>query len=375
MVLRVALRWLSRGGLRALVLAMLSVWLCSAPLAAQEPERGQVALRASELSRKDPEFQETLRELLSRVGLELVTPTRAHDERVLWRVDVELVGSAAAITLHNQRSDTRVRRHVKPAETDALFRETVAHVILAVIEPMAAEAAVSPEPAEPAAEPRSEPEPAAPEPAHSEASALLSAPRVDAGSEAAKKTRGEPGLLLNVRGGPLLLGSSELAGQVGGGLALRFMTRLSPSLALEALGIVPAHVEQAGLEARVGLVSLRVLPGLELVERPRGTLGMMLAPGVDLISFRSARAPREVAPQPKSSRVQPVAGLRLRGSLRVSSFMALLLGAGLDVDFAPRRWVLTGPGGSQEVFETSRYRPYAFLGADLTLFRGRRSKP
>ena len=182
-------------------------------------------------------------------------------------------------------------------------------------------------------------------------------------------------LTLNVRGGPLLLGSSELAGQVGGGLALRFMTRLSPSLALEALGIVPAHVEQAGLEARVGLVSLRVLPGLELVERPRGTLGMMLAPGVDLISFRSARAPREVAPQPKSSRVQPVAGLRLRGSLRVSSFMALLLGAGLDVDFTPRRWVLTGPAGSQEVFETSRYRPYAFLGADLTLFRGRRSKP
>ena len=61
--------WLSRGVLRAL--AVLTV--CLAPLLAeveaQGPERsGQVVLRASELVRKDPEFQETTaRGLLSSV--------------------------------------------------------------------------------------------------------------------------------------------------------------------------------------------------------------------------------------------------------------------------------------------------------------------
>jgi hypothetical protein len=168
-----------------------------------------------------------------------------------------------------------------------------------------------------------------------------------------------------------LLASSQLAAQLGGGLTLRFGARLRPSLGLEVLGIWPAHVDQAGLDGRVGLVSLRALPGLELVGSPRGTLGLMLAPGVDFISFASDRARPDVAAEPRSARVQPIVGARMAGSLRVSSFMALLLGAGLDVDLAPRRWVVAAPRGAEEIFESSRYRPYAYLGADITLLRGK----
>jgi hypothetical protein len=100
----------------------------------------------------------------------------------------------------------------------------------------------------------------------------------------------------------------------------------------------------------------------------------MLTPGVDFVAFAGASAQTGVTADAKSTRVQPLAGARLAGALRVSRFMALFLGAGLDVDFAPRRWVVLGQTGPRQVFELARYRPYAFLGADLTLFSGR-SKP
>jgi hypothetical protein len=376
MLLRKVSPRLVRGVLRALVLLLASV-VWAVPLSHAQPDdrASQVVLRASELVRADPEFQETLRELLSRVGLELVSPSRADDERVLWRVDVETSERSATVTMYKARSDTRVRRQVDRAQTKALFRETLSHVILGVIEPHAGDD----EPVEAKVEQKPAPEAPAPkEPVREQTSVLpaqLSSPRIDSVESTQMSPAKAPSFSVFLRGGPLLLAVDYLVAQFGGGATLRFKSALSPALGLEALGIWPAAVGGGGLDAKVRMISLRLLPSLRLVARPRGALDLALAPGLDLVSFSTERAPREVAEAPRTKRIQPVAGARLTGSLRLSRLMVLLLGAGLDVDFAPRRWVVADRDGSTTLFETSRYRPYAYLGLDLTLFARQSGEP
>jgi hypothetical protein len=369
MQLRGACRGQPWGAVRALTVAIAWLLCAVSPAGVQAaPPRRQVVLHAGALVQNDPQLFETVRELLSRAQLELVTPSRAGEDRVLAWVDVESTDGGAQITVRSPATDTFVQRQVQDAESPALFRETLAHVILGVVEPLASD------------QPETTPEAPASTSASSEVpedarAFTLSSPRSDAASRGGARSASAPSVALGLRGGPLLLSSDRLVAQLGGQAILRFASALRPALGLEAAGIWPATLDDDGLGARVRLLSVRLVPGLRLLDGTRGAIDVALAPGVDVLSFAAQPDDGRLRRAQDSRRVQPMLGARFTASLRLSRLLELLLGLGADYDFAPRRWVVATPSGSREVLETLRVRPYAYAGLGVTLFAGAQKSP
>jgi hypothetical protein len=330
--------------LGSLVVLSIPPAFADAPAAAgPKLERRVVVLDAAPSEGVDRDLEATLGELLGRLQIGLVRPDGAGAARVVARVRIETSDRGATLTIESGRRDVPpVRREVERGESTALFRETVAHVILGAIEPLAGR------------DDETERPPPAPV-----ANAPARAPEV----------AGDPlRLLVGARAGPRFLEADRLGIGFAGGISLVFPVPLRPSAGIRAGYVLPTLVSSRGVDAEFHLVPLRA----EVAARPLSVrsfaLETALVGGVDFVSLAPQTAPSFVHPEETKRRVQPMFGGALSGRFRLSPSADFVLTAGLDVDASPRRWVIVAPSGNDSFFETARVRPYAALGLDFTIF-------
>jgi hypothetical protein len=297
------------------------------------------------------ELEEALAELLGRLQLRIVGDGSANTDGVLAVVSIEPSDGGALVTVQETGAPhSRVRRGVERSESSALFRETLAHVILGAVEPMLRTAQANAE-AQQAPPPPLPPEPAEPvEPP--------SGPSW--GTEFFGSARGA----LGVRTGLWFAADGAPALALGVAARVRFDVSPEPSLALEGSYVLPSTVEQGGLSADFSRLSLRARPGVELGHVGEAALGLDVAAGVDFVALAPARNQEATFVEERSTRVQPMLGGALAARIPLSSALELMARLGLDVDLAPRRWLIEDGAETAAFFQTPRVFPHATLGFD-----------
>lgn len=333
------------GMLGALVLLTRLTTVHAAPPKSVRLERGSV-------DAVDPELWMTLDPLLSHIGLRMVE--EASDADTVAHVVLSSDARGVRIVVFDpRRSGAPIRRQVARGDSPALFRETVAQVVLSMVEPMS-ETPPQPEPAPTVT-------PALP--------ALVAEPvRVDDPGEAAESKPGPASYVVGARSGLAFVGTATARPGFGAHLAVRFGDLwASPVLMAEGLFVLPHEVKDARTSSSFRASQLRVIGALTVWQRGRSALELGLGPGLDVVSFETRRAPPDLTPSPLSRRVQPIAALRAQLRVGLSTWLALLCGAGLDLDLAPRRWAVEREREQDLVFETGRVRPQFFAALDFRM--------
>jgi hypothetical protein len=288
----------------------------------------------------DVELRETLVELLGRLRLRIIAARGRDPDAVLAFVSIEPSAGGASVTVVQTRPpNSRVRRRVENAASPELFREALAHVILGALEPLLElrEEAPTP-PATPAAADRT--------------TAL----------EDSRST--SPSWSIGVRAGALWFVSEQAsAAVVGGAGAVTFEVPLRPSVALEVGYMLPLLITRDGVLAEFSLVSARARPGLELASSETLALRLDLAAGFDFVAL-SPRQAIDVTAVSRSTRLQPMLGGGLGAHLRLWDTLELVARVGVDIDLAPRHWVIESGAAQSSFFETARGVPYLTLGID-----------
>jgi hypothetical protein len=330
------------GDSRARFRALLEALVCASCLLLAAPARAGapvVVLEASEAL--DPALSATLGELLSRIGVRLVRSGEGRD--VVARVRIEPRDDGAVVSIDDERGrGLSVRREITRTGTEALFRETLAHVVLSAVEPLVDAPPAEPEPAPPIAP--SEP-----------------APRADALDPPDRPAATH--LVLGARGGPLWIARGHVGAAFLVGFGLELSSRLRPALLLEGGATWPERLRERDIEAQLRVGSLRLAPRLTVLQASRVGIDLGIAGGTDIAALVPERGPPRTR-SVRSRRVQPVAGAFARLAVALSPSLRMFAAAGLDVDFAPRRWIIGGPRGETTLAELARYRPWAQLGLE-----------
>jgi hypothetical protein len=330
--IRSAVRW---GSLCALV----AIAALVAPRASHAEERRERTRRAQLVvvdypnsAFTDPELQAAVRELLSRVQVEVVSAAQAANGEVIAYAQIAVGGEAVEIRVEDARGRyAPARRSLLRGGSDAMLRETVAHVLLGLIEPLAEADRHAPEQA------------------------------LRAGDDTGTRRAWQLGL----HGGPVQLAQGTWSARFMGSGALVWGGRFSPSLALDASIAVPATVNQQGVEAQVLLAGARARARLTPLAFARAAVDAALSVGADVFVVRPEHATDGTKLYAGASRrTQPVLGVALGARTRVHPRLELVLGLGLDFDPMPRRWSVDEGESSSVVFETRYVRPYATLGVD-----------
>lgn len=274
----------------------------------------------------------SLRELLRRLDLRLVTQGPAPEAGVLAHVSVEPAEDAVMVRVSSTRSAAPPVFYRVERTADELLSETLAHVIFGAIEPERAslDSIEAPE------------RDAAPEP-------------VPESEEERSATTTEHAWWLGARGGPTWSASNRvgavLAASVGGTL----LSAWRPSAALEAVYWVPTRVTRDAVQAELSRFGGRLRARAEPFVAERVALQLGLSGGADLVSVASPSTQG-------SKRLQPLLGGSIAGLLRVAADIDLVMSAGIDVELAPRRWSIVSGTERSRIFETASLLPYAALG-------------
>jgi hypothetical protein len=285
------------------------------------------------------ELDATLRELMGRLGLELVSPGERPPETVvaLARIRIDRDRAKVIVTDGKRSAEPPMQRDLVRTESSALLRETVAHVLLGLVEPLAERDDEIMEPARPAP---------SPEP--------LQAPQPRPGR--AFSLGGQAGLAL--------LGVAQWGARFAATGALYFDGALRPALALDLQAALPVRLRAQGVTATFVLTGARLRARVEPVRRRRGSLEASLGGGFDIVSLRPDAASAPLLLEQTSVRVQPIFGGALGGRTRLGTKLTLVATLGVDIDLVRRKWWVQ-EGMTQSVFfETSVLRPYALLGID-----------
>lgn len=289
----------------------------------------------------DAELVLALRELLSRIHVGLTTSDVPLDaERVLAFVELRREDGFVEVAFEDARAHTTFVRRIEATGSAALLRETVAHVILGLVEPLVRAA---PE------VPVATVEPPGPEPAQNVA-------------KEAPRQRAAPGVQLALAGGALRVADKAWGARLALDLSTVFATRLRPALGLRLGGVVPQKLAQHGVDARFALLSARAFGGISALRGRRAALDVELSLGSDLLSMQPRRADAATALHHNSLRAQPIVGAALSLRTALVAWLSLFVRVGLDVDLHPRVWVIEDKGAEQVFFAPSRLRPYASLG-------------
>jgi hypothetical protein len=330
--------------LGSLVLLPVAPAFADAPAAAgSKLERRVVVLDAAPSEGVDRDLEGTLGELLGRLQLGLVRPDGAGGARIVARVRIETSDRGATLTIESGRRDVpTVRREVERGESTALFRETVAHVVLGAIEPLVGREDDAERPPPPA-------------------------PVVNAPARTSERGGDPLRLMVGARAGPRFLESDRLGIGFAGGVSLAFPLPLRPSASVRAGYVLPTLVSNHGVDAEFHLVPVRAEVAVRPLEGGGFALETALVGGVDFVSLAPQTAPSFVHPEETKRRVQPMFGGAVSSRFRLSPSADFVLTAGFDVDASPRRWVIVAPTGNDAFFETARVRPYAALGLDFTM--------
>jgi hypothetical protein len=286
----------------------------------------------------DPELHAAVRELLSRVQLQVVSATQASEGEVIAYAQIDVGSEAVTISVEDARGNTpRARRSVLRGDSSAMLRETVAHVLLGLLEPLA-----------------EADQPAAPQSLHDGA---------DAAPSRERSLRPQLGL----HGGPVQLAQDSWSGRFVAAGALVWDSRFSPALALDASMAVPVTVREQreqGVEAQVLLAGGRARVRFSPFEFTHAALDAALSAGADVFSVRPEDPTSGTEIKGTSRKVQPVVGIALGARTALHPRFELVLGLGVDVDLMPRSWSVAEGESLSPVFETRTLRPYATLGID-----------
>lgn len=159
----------------------------------------------------------------------------------------------------------------------------------------------------------------------------------------------------------------------GGGIGLRFDTVLAPSISLDAAGALPTRTGREGVDASLYLTSLRAVPRVRLFDSRRFALEAGVSAGLDVVKLSSRARDVGTVPLAATRRAQPMLGPCASALVHASSAIDVVLSGGVDVDLAPRRWVVERGPDERPLVELSRARPYAYLGLVWSVFASQRS--
>jgi hypothetical protein len=312
-----------------------------------DPRRGErrVVVLDAGSEAVDADLADVLAELLARLHLNLVRRGSPNVAPVVARVAIESSERGAVVTIAGGRESTPVRREVERGDSPAVFRETVAHVILGAVEPLAS----------------SDQEPSPP-PVSAPVDALV--PAATRASEAVER---RAVWSLGGRAGPRVLAADRASIGFGGFAGLTLPMALHPSAGLHAGYVLPARLSRDSVDAVFGLVPLRLQAGIEPLAAKSVALDVALALGVDIVWLIPEAGPPQSQLGPSTTRVQPMIGAASSARFRLTPKADLVVTLGVDLDAAPRRWVIAAGPEHNPLFEMSRFRPYAAVGFDWML--------
>ena len=316
----------------------------------------------------DKDLEQLLSELLGRSGLTLTWSAPSSEGRVIARVHVKLRDDGAVLDVVDPRDASSARQVSVPRHgAEALFRETLAHVILGNVDPLATLDAEKPSttPSRHAG-----PTPAAPKPAPVAAPTVAAlAPQPDMSLNYRHRREEEERLhvAVGVGGAALLVARDRAAPVMAGSLGLVFPGALQPRAALSAGYMPPLGIDSEGLTANFRLIPMRAHLGLAPWRSPWLALDAALSVGVDWLTFTPTDTTAELRAAPASTRVAPVLGALLGARAHLGAGLDATLGLGLDFDPTPRTWLVVEGERSVPVLEMLRFRPSAALGLEWTL--------
>ena len=308
-----------------------------------DAEQQVVSVSMADGSPVGPELYETLGELAARVGVRLVE--QAGSAPSAWSsVQLSAARDGAIDLTVSSRGEPAVRRHVGASESADLQRETVAHVLLGIVEAQLAAqharelAQVAVVKQEPAQSP---------------------APSESAETDAAKHTQR---LAAGGAVGVVWLGKSEPAPRLDSWLGIVGDRRLSPGLAAGLGAAFLPEVSRRSTHVNLRVLSARVRPSFVAASGRRAALELSVPLGFDVAFVQTRDDQRTDHVQHRSSRIRPVAGPAVTGHLRVWRALELTLSAGADIDLAPRTLRVRNDPDDPPIVSLDRVRPYLTLG-------------
>jgi hypothetical protein len=288
----------------------------------------------------DMELPAALRELCSRIGLRVVAPYELAPGKVVLLAHIRADGDELELSVEEAETRKLIgQRRVPRGESQALSRETLAHVLLGLVEPWLERAR------------RAQAEPPPPQ-------ELPSAPPKE-------RVAWLPSLGLGA--GPIALAQNQWSARLAGHSAFTAQRPTAPTVAVDLSGAAPVAVQGEGVQARFWLVGARLRGRISAVARPRGGLDVALSAGVDLLGFKPVSAVDGTSLASLSLRAQAVFGGALTGRVRLPRAIDLVFGVGADVDPKPREWKVSTEGMESTLLRPYTVRPYALVGLDFTL--------
>ncbi len=143
-------------------------------------------------------------------------------------------------------------------------------------------------------------------------------------------------------------------------------TRRSRSTASTPFPFDAGPVGSVELSAHASIISLRLLPSIELFHGRWLALDLGAGGGVDVFTVTPGRANlrghRSTPLGPQSTRADPILSAALTAHFGLASGVALLLSAGLDVDLAAREYVLGEGATNVPVLSPWQERPMILAG-------------
>ena len=306
----------------------------------------------------DPELEESLRELLQRNHFRLVHPAVVRASRVFALVRIELHQGDATVTITDGSGKSpAVQREVYGSESAAVFRETLAHIILGSVEPLAVSRATPP----------SQTDEGAPHPVRESGDANRengdSPPRgLPAAAPSAEGKPRRVSVALGYRGGPLLVSTNQGAVAFGAQGTVTLESALRPSLQSTPATSYPL-VSLTGVSTPASgschcgcALPSRPTRGLPWRSRRRSSAESIWFP------CHPVRPMHRCKSRPKPAACSPSSAQPSRAQSHLAPTLDLVIGLGLDVDLAPRRWLVASDLTSSSFFELARVRPSASLG-------------
>jgi hypothetical protein len=111
-------------------------------------------------------------------------------------------------------------------------------------------------------------------------------------------------------------------------------------------------------------VALRLRPSVEVFAQPLFDVRAELAPGISFVTLSPEQTVDDVISSgDRSRRVQPMLGLAGAARFHLAQGLSAVARLGIDLDFAPRRWLIEG-AERRVFFETTRLEPQITLGID-----------
>ncbi len=300
----------------------------------------------------------TIRELLGRLGLGVEPhilasaaelPSSAGPTGLSVRVDLASRYEAFATVRHG---NDEVRRTIPRDSSPAIVREEIGEAVRSGVEAeLLSEAAhQAPPPAAPAPAPAPVPAPTAvdmtPAPASTVRWAALD-------------------LAVLAGGGPIATGA-EFVPRLGGAAVIASRRGLRPSLTLSGAFLVPFDSTFESVTMRTTIVSLRAVPGIEVLRVSRVAVDAGAGVGFDVISVDPSASPdAHVHIAEGSTRVDPVLTALVTGYAAITPGIAFTLAVGGEVDLASPQYSVDGAVVGN-ILVPWRVRPFALAGFTFT---------